>query len=50
MAGGVIEAHKANENPWALKHGTNNNTGKYSVYIGTDPVSGEVKYVGMTNR
>lgn len=50
MAEGIAEAHAANENPWGTTSKTDSESGNYSVYIGTDPGSGEVKYVGMTGR
>ena len=34
-------------NPWT---GKDNQKGNYSVYQGTDPGTGEVKYVGITKR
>jgi hypothetical protein len=47
LASGMRAAYKAGENPWT---GESNIKGDYSVYQGTDPNMGEVKYVGITER
>ena len=44
VANGYKEAMKSGQNPWKPE------PKNYSVYIGRDPVTGEVKYVGITKR
>ena len=50
MAEGIVNARAANENPWGRDSAIDSKSGNYSVYIGIDPSSGDVKYVGMTGR
>lgn len=52
MAEGVIEARMVRENPWTGRSDIieQYGEGNYSVYVGSDPVTGAVKYVGMTGR
>lgn len=49
MFTGAISGYRQNQKTQAANR-TAQSTGKYSVYEGVDPVTGEVKYVGMTGR
>ena len=51
-ADGILKAHEAKENPWKWRSENivNDANNHYSVYVGTDPFTGDVKYVGMTGR